>query len=157
MASGFSTGSHCNGRSRTFTCPRPSNLQAARNPQLRTTGALVCCDHQPQASSHLDDGLRVSELTRLRVCDIDSGRMAIRVKQGKENKDRYVPLSPRLLDELRTYWRIGRPSHWLFPGQCADGNLSRHGIAAIYTAVKTKAGINNAGGIHYASALLCFA
>ena len=51
-------------------------------------------------------GLRVSELTRLRVCDIDSGRMAIRVNQGKGNKDRYVPLSPRLLDELRTYWRI---------------------------------------------------
>ena len=104
-------------------------------------------------------GLRASELTRLRVADIDSGRMALRVDQGKGNKDRYVPLSPQLLEHLRAYWRRERPEHWLFPGGTADGSLSRHGCARIYTAAKKKASIDKAGGIHtlrhcYATGLL---
>ena len=104
-------------------------------------------------------GLRASELTRLRVADIDSGRMALRVEQGKGNKDRYVPLSPRLLAQLRVYWRRARPSSWLFPGRSADGSLSRHGPAHIYMSAKTKAGIEKTGGIHtlrhgYATGLL---
>ena len=104
-------------------------------------------------------GLRASELTRLRIADIDSGRMALRVDQGKGNKDRYVPLSPQLLEQLRGYWRRERPEHWLFPGRSRDGSLSRHGPAHIYTAAKKKAGIDKAGGIHtlrhcYATGLL---
>jgi integrase/recombinase XerD len=61
-------------------------------------------------------GLRVSELTHLRVADIDSQRMTIRVEQGKGQKDRYVMLSPRLLSELRAWWKQTRSPHWLFPG-----------------------------------------
>jgi site-specific recombinase XerD len=61
-------------------------------------------------------GLRVSELTHLRVADIDSQRMTIRVEQGKGQKDRYVMLSPRLLPELRAWWKQTRSPHWLFPG-----------------------------------------
>jgi integrase len=61
-------------------------------------------------------GLRVSEVTHLKVTDIDSQRMVLRVDQGKGNKDRYVMLSPRLLDELRAYWKTARPATWLFPG-----------------------------------------
>ncbi len=71
-------------------------------------------------------GLRASELGRLRPSDIDSGRMALRVEQGKGSKDRYVPLSPRLLGQLRAYWRRKRPAHWLFPGQPADRPMSCH-------------------------------
>ena len=59
--------------------------------------------------------LRAGELGRLRVSDIDSQRMSLRVDQGKGNKDRYVPLSPRLLEQLREYWRRKRPEPWLFP------------------------------------------
>ena len=99
-------------------------------------------------------GLRASELTRLRVADIDSGRMTLRVDQGKGNKDRYVPLSPQLLEHLRGYWRRERPEHWLFPGRCRDGSLSRHGPAHIYTAAKTKADIDKAGGHPYPAPLL---
>ena len=104
-------------------------------------------------------GLRASELTRLRISDIDSGRMALRVDQGKGSKDRYVPLSPRLLAQLRAYWRRKRPTHWLFPGRCVDRSLSRHGPAHIYKSAKDKAGISKAGGIHtlrhgYATGLL---
>jgi len=61
-------------------------------------------------------GLRLSELIHLRVTDIDSARMVIHVRQGKGAKDRLVPLSPRLLEELRSYWRMYRPGSWLFPG-----------------------------------------
>ena len=62
-------------------------------------------------------GLRVSELVRLRVRDLDSDRMTIRVEQGKGGQDRYTLLSPRLLEELRAYWRGARPQPWLFPSQ----------------------------------------
>src|SRR5262245_20640896 len=61
-------------------------------------------------------GLRLSELTHLRVSDIDSARMVIHVRHGKGGKDRLVPLAPRLLEELRAYWRRERPPTWLFPG-----------------------------------------
>src|SRR5712692_6722064 len=62
-------------------------------------------------------GLRLSELLHLQVADIDSARMVIHVRQGKGAKDRLVPLSLRLLEELRGYWRMHRPRSWLFPGQ----------------------------------------
>ena len=62
-------------------------------------------------------GLRVSEVVRLKITDIDSGRMLIRVEQGKGGRDRYIMLSPQLLVVLRAYWRKARPAHWLFPGQ----------------------------------------
>ena len=53
----------------------------------------------------------------LKVSDIDSARMVLRVEQGKGRKDRHAMLSPMLLDILREWWRIGRPKAWLFPGQ----------------------------------------
>ncbi len=63
-------------------------------------------------------GLRTSEVVKLHVKDIDSARMVIRVEQGKGRKDRYVMLSPKLLDLLRIYWKAIRPSgEWLFPGR----------------------------------------
>jgi site-specific recombinase XerD len=62
-------------------------------------------------------GLRVSEATRLKVADIDSQRMTLRIDQGKGNKDRYVMLSARLLQVLRDYWKVERPATWLFPGK----------------------------------------
>jgi site-specific recombinase XerD len=61
-------------------------------------------------------GLRISELVRLQVSDIDSSRMVVHVRQGKGQKDRQVPLSPRLLEELRHWWRRHRSKPWLFPG-----------------------------------------
>jgi integrase/recombinase XerD len=61
-------------------------------------------------------GLRISEAVRLKIPDIDSKRMVLRVEQGKGHKDRYVMLSPKLLEALRDWWRITRPRHWLFPG-----------------------------------------
>jgi integrase/recombinase XerD len=62
-------------------------------------------------------GLRASEIISLKVADIDSARMVIRVEQGKGRKDRYVMLSPHLLDLLRAWWKAARPQGWLFPGR----------------------------------------
>ncbi len=62
-------------------------------------------------------GLRVSEIAHLKVADVDSARMLIRVEQGKGRKDRYVMLSPDLLDLLRQWWLVKRSRGWLFPGQ----------------------------------------
>jgi site-specific recombinase XerD len=62
-------------------------------------------------------GLRASEAVGLKVSDIDSSRMVIRVEHGKGGKDRYVMLSAQLLSILRSYWRLARPESWLFPGR----------------------------------------
>jgi integrase/recombinase XerD len=61
-------------------------------------------------------GLRVSEVVALKVSDIDGKRMVIRVEQGKGHKDRYVMLSPHLLELLRAWYKAARPQGWLFPG-----------------------------------------
>jgi len=66
-------------------------------------------------------GLRVHEVSVLKVSDIDSERMAIRVEQGKGRKDRYVMLSPQLLELLRAYWSQYRPRYWLFPSPWNEG------------------------------------
>ncbi len=75
-------------------------------PSLKYRAALMTC---------YGAGLRVSEAAALKISDIDSQRMLIRVEQGKGKKDRYVMLSPRLLVLLRTWYRAGQPRHWLFP------------------------------------------
>ncbi len=68
-------------------------------------------------------GLRASEAARLKVSDIDSSRMVIRVEQGKGGKDRYVMLSPQLLEILRAYWRLTKPERWLFPRRDGRGPI----------------------------------
>jgi site-specific recombinase XerD len=73
-------------------------------------------------------GLRVSELVNLKVSDIDSARMVIRIEQSKGNKDRYVMLSPDLLAMLRTWYRQERPDDWLFPGMIAGHPLTTNMI-----------------------------
>ncbi|MDB5821772.1 MAG: int [Herminiimonas sp.] len=74
-------------------------------------------------------GLRISEATHLKVTDIDSQRMMLRVDQGKGRKDRYVMLSPRLLDALRLYWKAVRPTLWLFPGDLSGQPITRGAVA----------------------------
>lgn len=78
---------------------------------LRHRAALMVC---------YGAGLRISEAVSLRVGDIDSQRMLLRVEQGKGRKDRYAMLSPRLLEVLRCYWRAARPQGYLFPS-CRPG------------------------------------
>ena len=93
-------------------------------------------------------GLRAGEVISLRVTDIDSVRMCIRVEQGKGQKDRYVPLAPYLLAELRDYWSLRRPPKWLFPGGRIDRPLTRDAAWYAYTNARDRAGITKAGGLH---------
>jgi integrase/recombinase XerD len=76
-------------------------------------------------------GLRVSELTHLRVTDIDSQRQVICVRQGKGRKDRQVMLSPKLLELLRIYWKSYRPTLWLFPGKLPERPITRETVFTI--------------------------
>ena len=69
-------------------------------------------------------GLRLGEVLRLKLTDIDSERMILRVERGKGQKDRNVMLSPALLETLRSYWKLSKPREWLFPG--ADGSRPVH-------------------------------
>jgi len=69
-------------------------------------------------------GLRILETTKLRLSDIDSRRMTIRIQQGKGKKDRYVMLSEKLLIILRDYWKEYQPSSWLFYGKTKDDPIS---------------------------------
>jgi integrase/recombinase XerD len=93
-------------------------------------------------------GLRVSEVIRLQVTDIDSQRRMIRVARGKRAKDRYTLRSTRLLEELRAYWRIDRPRPWLFPGRHRQRPLSDETARALFHEAKAKAGIHQGGSIH---------
>ena len=73
-------------------------------------------------------GLRISEAVSLKPSHIDSKRMVIRVEQGKGQKDRYVMLSPKLLETLRHWWRTERPIHWLFPGDIPGKHITRYAV-----------------------------
>ena len=86
-------------------------------------------------------GLRAGEALHLRLVDIDSGRMMIRVDQGKGRKDRYVMLSQRLLLTLRRYCREYRPALWLFPGQNPSCSLTRASLEKLFARAKERAGI----------------
>lgn len=69
-------------------------------------------------------GLRVSEVVALKISDVDSKRMLLKIEQGKGRKDRFAMLSPQLLELLRDWWRIARPQVWLFPGQNPVNHLT---------------------------------
>jgi len=93
-------------------------------------------------------GLRLSELVGLRVSDIDSARMLVLVRQGKGAKDRLVPLSPRLLQELRAYWRRWRPWPWLFPGARPDTHLSVGQVQRLFAAALRRSGLGKPASMH---------
>ena len=88
-------------------------------------------------------GLRVSEATHLRVSDIDSKRMVIRIQQGKGKKDRMVPLSPTLLDLLREYWRVAQPRDWLFPGKKRSQPITRRSVQRVCVRARKAAGLGD--------------
>lgn len=104
-------------------------------------------------------GLRLSEAASLTIADIDSQRMQLRVAVGKGAKERLVPLSPRLLEALRQYWREVRSPKYLFPGKNFEVSLSPTTIQKTCKAAVQQAGIRKAVTPHtlrhsYATGLL---
>ena len=93
-------------------------------------------------------GLRLSELTHLKVRHIDGERKLLRVEQGKGGKDRLVPISPSLLVQLRRYWKVEHPNLWLFPGRDSARPLCVGSPQKVYQQAHKRAGITKIGGIH---------
>jgi site-specific recombinase XerD len=93
-------------------------------------GCVDCSKHRVILTTCYAAGLRISEAVRLRAAAIDSARMVIRVAQGKGSKDRYVMLSPRLLEILRNYWKAARPKQWLFPGIHNERPITKDAVQA---------------------------
>jgi integrase/recombinase XerD len=87
-------------------------------------------------------GLRLSEVLHLRLTDIDSQQMVIRIQQGKGRKDRNVMLSRVLLDTLRRYWKERKPRHWLFPGQRGNQPVHETVIQRAFAEAKARARID---------------
>jgi site-specific recombinase XerD len=92
--------------------------------------------HRAMLAILYGSGLRVSEVTRLKVADIDSARNVLWVRSGKGRKDRQALLPPKLRELLRCYWRSRRPSDWLFPGARAGQPIS---VKIIFTACRQAA------------------
>src|SRR5215218_9613425 len=121
----------------------PERIPHAREPRrlpvvlgtdevVRFLEAVAGLKHRAALTTAYAAGLRVSEVVSLKVANIDSSRMVIRVEHGKGAKDRYVMLSPQLLGILRSYWRLARPVHWLFPGRDATTRYTRPRFSRFY-------------------------
>jgi site-specific recombinase XerD len=102
--------------------PHTLPVVLSREEVARLIAAARNLKHQTALSVAYGAGLRASEVIGLKVGDVDSERMALRIEQGKGRKDRYAMLSPVLLERLRAWWRVGHaqgkilPGGWLFPG-----------------------------------------
>ena len=97
----------------------PRKLPAVLSPEevARLLEAAPGPKYKAALSAAYAAGLRVSEVVALKVSDIDSERLLLRIEQGKGRKDRFAMLSPQLLELLRDWYRIARPAVWLFPGR----------------------------------------
>ena len=141
---------------RTSTCLAiPPRKTAQRLPQIlsameikRIFAVTTNLKHCTLLKTIYSAGLRVGEAVRLKVTDIDSDRMTIRVEQGKGHKDRSTTLSEILLLDLREYWKHYRPAVWLFPGKDPNQPMPANTAYALYVDAKLKAGIHKEGGIH---------
>ena len=123
---------------------RPLKLPIVLSPEevVRFLGCVASTKHRTILTTIYASGLRVSEAVALCLADIDSSRMVLRVDQGKGRKDRYVMLSPRLLDVLRDYWRIERPKPWLFPGDGLGSHITKNAVEQACQKAQRACGIN---------------
>lgn len=132
--------------------PRPAHKQLPRVLSVEQLEHLFATTDNPKHRALLMTayaaGLRVSEVVRLQITDIESdpSRMLIRINQGKGNKDRYSLLSERLLVELRTYWKIECPRPWLFPGSKAHQPMPSGTAQKVYNQARARAGIEQGQG-----------
>ena len=144
------------------TLERPGVLQRIRCPKqpkklpvvlstdetARFFAAILGVKHRAILMTAYAAGLRVSEVVALRIDDIDSQRMVIRVRQAKGRRDRYVMLSPRLLALLREYWRVARPAEWLFPGDVPGRPITAKTVHYICVQAARAAGLGKHVTVH---------
>jgi len=113
----------------------------SREEVMRLLAAVESLKHRTLLTTTYAAGLRISEATHLKLTDIDSQRMVLRIEQGKGHKDRYVMLSPRLLEALRAYWKRARPQGWLFLGDLPGQPITRGAVNRACEKARRLAGI----------------
>jgi site-specific recombinase XerD len=114
----------------------------------RFFAAILGIKHRAILMTAYAAGLRISEVVSLRVDDIDSQRMVLRIRQAKGRKDRYVMLSPRLLTLLREYWKVARPAEWLFPGDVPGHPITGKAVNQICVQAARAAGLGKHVTVH---------
>jgi site-specific recombinase XerD len=129
---------------------RPEQLPVvlSREEVGRILKVTVNLKHKALLVTAYSAGLRVGEVVRLKVSDIDSRRMQIRVTAGKGAKDRYTLLSETALTVLRQYFKAEKPQDWLFPGEEAGDHLSERSAQHIFEHAKKRAGITKKATFH---------
>ena len=113
----------------------------SREEVRRLLAAVENLKHRTILMTIYATGLRVSEVVALEIADVDSSRMLIRVRHGKGRKERFVPLSATLLEQLRVYWRAYRPERWLFSSTDAQRPLSVSAVQRVCQRSAKRAGL----------------
>ena len=134
----------------------PRRLPVVLSPEevARLLASTTNIKHRAALCLTYATGLRRSEVVSLRLTDIDSDRMLIRVEQGKGKKDRYVILSPHLLELLREWWRAARKKGWMRPGQpwlfpgYRGQHMSPRQLHRLVCLAAARAGITKRVGVH---------
>ena len=141
-------------RMQPVSVPRTLPVILSREEVSRLIAAAGNLKHQTALSVAYGAGLRVSEVVALKVGDIDSERMTLRIEQGKGHKDRYAMLPPVLLERLRTWWRVARAQGkmldggWLFPGLNPIESLSTRQLNRAIHAAAEAAQIDKRVSMH---------
>jgi integrase/recombinase XerD len=123
---------------------KPEKLPVVLSPEevLQFLDCVGSIKHRAILTTCYAAGLRIYEAIHLRPIDIDKQRMVIRVEQGKGQKDRYVMLSPKLLEILRNYWRAARPAgEWIFEGDIAAQPINRSSVELACQKARQRSGI----------------
>lgn len=128
--------------------PRPLPVVLSSQEVTRLLEATCGLKYRAALGVAYGAGLRAKEVCSLKVSDIDSERMLIRVQRGKGRKDRYVMLSPRLLDLLRVWWKVERPRGWLFPGRPPTNPMSYRQLHKACKAAARLAGLDKPVSLH---------
>jgi site-specific recombinase XerD len=133
----------------------PYSKQPQRVPEILSreeVGRLLAAPPNPKHRLLLATiyacGLRVSEAMRLKTSDVDRGRMTVRIVQGNGRKDRMVPLSRRLLEQMEEHWKTNPPQRWLFPNRLGKRPIDITVAQKVFSIAKLQTGITKQGGIH---------
>src|SRR4051794_15131966 len=128
--------------------PKTLPVVLSQDEMTRFLDALKNPKHRAVLMTAYAGGLRLSEVARLRVEDIDSECMVLHVRQGKAHKDRDVMLSPRLLAVLRAYWKLQRPRPYLFPGRHPDRPISVRTVQMVCERALSASGLSKHVHMH---------
>jgi site-specific recombinase XerD len=125
---------------------RPTVL--SKDEVRRIIGSKKNIKHRAILMLTYSSGLRLGEVSTLKIGDIDSSRMLIHLKRAKGNKERYTILSPVALDLLRKYYRIYKPKEWLFEGRSSRNAISKSTVQEVFKQALEKSNVHKKVGIH---------